>query len=369
MKNLNLLLTPFILSSCCFSQEPTHNKRPVINAMSTWSEYRVGDEWYKGQWRISPHIEHDTLKIVSYGSKESFEFKTDIDKIEFELKPNSSVDFYVKFHENAYAHTIIQYLDFKSDQLTFKNSRNTDLNTKYQTEKSDYLEKLKASYPLDFIDGKMNDTEVALQVLNWTHNQWEHDSMNSPSNPDALTILNEVNEGQRFPCFAYGIVIMDQLNALGYRARTIYLKTKDAENRKTSPGHVATEVYLEDLKKWVFVDGQFNVMPTLNGIPLNAVEFQDAITNNYDAFVLQSLSNNTVSKKKYVDFVYDYLYYFDTSLDNRYAPETIHLVNGKRSMMLVPKGAENLTYVGMWDLDMSYCFYTNSVADFYARPY
>jgi hypothetical protein len=366
--NLKLLMIFFVLSACSSSRQLTYNNSPLINAKSTYTEYRVGNDWYKGQWSIAPEIEHDTLAIVCYGSKESFEFKTDIDRIEFEVEANTSRDFYVRMDDNTYAHTIIQGTAFETNQLTFDHSRNADLEIKYQTGKSDYLEKLKQTYPLKFSKNKKNDTELVLQVLNWTNSQWNHNGNHSPSKNDAITILNEANQGQQFPCFAYAIVLRDQLSALGYQARTVYLKTKDAANSKRPPGHVATEVYLEDLQKWVFVDGQFNVMPTLNGMPLNAVEFQDAIGNHYDQFKLQSWSEETTSKKYYVDFVYDYLYYLDTSLDNRYDGEEPHLVENKRSMMLVPKGAENLTHMDFWDMDVDYCIYTNSVNDFYAKP-
>jgi len=84
---------------------------------------------------------------------------------------------------------------------------------------------------------------------------------------DAISILKEAEEGRQFPCFAFAIVLRDQLNAMGFNARTVYLKSKNARRSKYPPGHVATEVYLNDLKKWVFIDGQFNVLPILDEIP------------------------------------------------------------------------------------------------------
>ena len=37
--------------------------------------------------------------------------------------------------------------------------------------------------------------------------------------------------------------------------------------------------FLKELNKWIFIDPQFNIVPTLNGIPLNGVEFQKEIFN------------------------------------------------------------------------------------------
>ena len=365
---LLILMLSLVLNACLPSKKVTYNNKPVINANSDYTEYRIGEDWFKGYWSVAPQVEHDTLQIVCYGAKAAFEFKTDTDQIAFDIKPNTTKDFYVKMDENTYAHTIIQCVPFQTDELNFDNSNNPDFKIKYQTTKSDYLEELKTEFPLDFINDKMEDTEVVLAVMNWVHTRWTHDGNNSPSKSDAITILKEAKAGENFPCFAYSIVLRDQLTALGYNARTVYLKTKDAKNRQSPSGHVATEVYLEDLQKWVFVDAQFNIMPFLNKKPLNAVELQNAINNDYDDFELRSAAAEITSKTNYIRFVYDYLYYFDTSLDNRYEAEEKHTVNGKRSLMLVPQGAKNLTYMAFWKSEVNYCVYTNSLNNFYATP-
>lgn len=117
----------------------------------------------------------------------------------------------------------------------------------------------------------------------------------------------------------------------------------------------------------MFLDGQFNVMPSLNGKPLNGVEFQEALSKNYDRVVLLSLDK--VDKREYTDFVYDYLYYFDTALDNRLLPaDKKYKIDGKRSLMLVPTGAANPTKIGIFNTPIDYCVYTHSLNDFYAVP-
>ena len=60
---------------------------------SDYSEYRIGNDWYRGQWSIAPQVEHDTLKVLCYNSKETFEFRTDNDRIEFEIEPNTTKSF------------------------------------------------------------------------------------------------------------------------------------------------------------------------------------------------------------------------------------------------------------------------------------
>jgi len=362
-----LFLILFIIS-CSTKKEEKHNNLPVIKASKALINYKIGDLWVYGRWNIAPQIKNDTLKFTSYKQKEYFKFKTDIDSIQFEIKPNTTKNFYVLLKDSLYAHTIIQAIGFDPNQIKHDTINTSEVNIKHQTKPNQYLKELALKYPLDFLNDTMSDTEKILAILNWTNSRWKHNGGNSPSKNDAITILKEAGEGQEFPCFAYAIVLKDQLNALGYKARTVYLKTQDAEHRKSSPGHVVTEVFLNDLQKWVFLDGQFNVMPTLNGLPLNSVELQNAINNNYNQFKLESNSNEKIGKQNYVDFVYDYLFYFDTTLDNRYDEEEKFTINDKRSIMLVPSGAKNITHIDFWNLDINYCIYTNSINDFYAKP-
>ncbi|AXG71429.1 hypothetical protein KORDIASMS9_03686 [Kordia sp. SMS9] len=368
-RNIAILLGVFMMIACASDKKEIDKKPPVIKATSTETAYKVDTEWFAGRWSIAPHVAHDTLEIICYGSKAAFTFKTDIDSIQFDVKPNTSKDFYVQLNDTILAHTIITGIPFKTEAISHTNTDESTIKIKYQRGKSDYLENLKKAYPLT-LSNASNDTEKVLQVLHWTNNRWKHSGNNSPKKNDAISILQEAEAGGRFPCFAYAIVLRDQLNALGFKARTVYLKTADAKTRKNPPGHVATEVYLNDLQKWVFIDGQFDVMPSLDGVPLNAVEFQHAISTNFDKFELLSLAaeKTKTSKIGYVNFVNDYLFYLDTTLDNRYHPDSRHLVDGKASLMLVPSGAENLDHINFWEMDVNYCKYTTSANTFYAKP-
>ncbi len=364
---LGLLLGGFLATPLMAQQK--HLNKPLIFSKSERASVALGKQWYENAWRISPEIANDTLKVDVYAKSEYIGFKTDKDSIGFTMKPGESRSFYVKMGDAAPAHTIIFAKPFVWEKVAYEQqTKRNDLRLYYENPKTTYFNQLRSKYPLTQVLKKdRSDMQRVLSILNWTHHRWQHDGNNSPKANDAISILDEAKAGGRFPCFAYAIVLRDQLTAEGFAARTIYLKTKDAETRKGSPGHVATEVYLKDLQKWVFIDGQFNIMPTLKGKPLNAVEFQQAMSQNYDQVVFTS--RDQVSKRAYTDFVHDYLYYFDTALDNRQLPEAEkYQVNGKRSLMLVPVGAPNLSKIPFWDMKVDYCVYTNSLKDFYAEP-
>lgn len=346
-----------------------YQNEPLLLAKSERADVAYGKTWYVNAWRISPQIVHDTLNVKLYGKSEKISFRTDKDSISFAIKAGDTKSFYVKMGDAAAAHTLISATPYIWDKVTYsKVAKRKDLNIYYEQKDNAYFDTLRSKYPIVKVFAKeRGDMQKVLSILNWTHHQWKHDGNNSPKINTAVGILDEVKTGARFPCFAYAIVLRDQLTAHGFKARTIYLKTKDAETRKGSPGHVATEVFLNDQKKWVFIDGQFNIMPTLKGKPLNAVEFQQALSTQYDQVVMTS--RDQVDKRGYVDFVYDYLYYFDTALDNRILPaDKSYKVDGKRSLMLVPNGAPNLAKISFWNSTVDYCVYTNSLNDFYSDP-
>jgi len=361
---LSISILFLALAHQAYSQQK-FNKEQLLLASSERADISIGNDWYENRWRISPQIERDSLRLALYGKHESFAFRTDKDSLRFSIKPGETKSFYVKLGDSPPAHTFITASAYPWDKILYANvGKNKDVQLLFEKKDHAYFDSLRTSYPIaHLIDEKKSDTENVLSILNWTHHQWKHNGGNTPKGSDGISILNEARTGGRFPCFAYAIVLRDQLTAYGFPSRVLYLKTKDAEHRKGSPGHVATEVYLKDLKKWVFIDGQFNVMPMLNGKPLNAVEFQRALSHHYDR--VKIASHDTVSKRGYTEFVYDYLYYLDTALDNSIPSKKT--IEGKRSIMLVPQGAPELKSIEFWNSIVDYCIYTNNINDFYPK--
>lgn len=218
----------------------------------------------------------------------------------------------------------------------------------YQTlENSPELSILKTDYKIDSVAQKgTTELEKQLALLAWTNSRWQHNGSNEPSKSDPLTILKEAAAGNKFRCVEYGIVLRSVLAAAGFKARTLALKTKDVEITESGAGHVLTEAWSYTYQKWYLLDGQFNAVPTLNGIPLNAVEFQEAIINKEQYTIINF--NGELSKKlkrEYLQFVSPYLYYFDFKFDQRDVPANQRFsVNNKNSLMLVPKGQSSLLF-------------------------
>jgi hypothetical protein len=248
---------------------------------------------------------------------------------------------------------------------------NNDLVFKYpDTLNNSYLRQLKNDYHLlKLIENKIEDIDKVLSVLNWTHNQWRHNGSNEPSKNDALTILKEARGGKKFRCVEYGIVASTALQSLNFKARVLGLKTADVETKKYGAGHVLAEVWMPQFNKWVLIDGQFNLMPILENVPLNAVEFQQAISENKNYKLIDINGEVSMKRRKsYLSFIFDYLYYIDTKFDNRSAPSNERILyEGKSSLLLVPLGAKNPSIFQI-KYPLDYMVYTNSINDFYQKP-
>lgn len=248
-------------------------------------------------------------------------------------------------------------------------------NEKYQfiyqnIENSPDLLTIKQLYGLDSVANLGNsEFEKILHLLKWTNNRWVHSGSNEPSKSNTITILKEASEGKKFRCVEYGIVLRTVLASNDIKARTLGLKTRDVETTKYGAGHVLTEVWSTQFNKWFMLDAQFNIVPVLDNIPLNAVEFQNAIIQRKN-FKLVDIDGEVESKlaQGYMDFIPHYLYYFDYTFDQReVAYDELFKVNDKGYLMLVPLGAKKPTvFQRKWP--MNYFEYTNSMNDFYRKP-
>lgn len=259
----------------------------------------------------------------------------------------------------------IQAIDFDT------NSQNERYQFAYQSkENSPELLTIQSNYGLDGVvkTGK-TEFEQMLALLNWTNSRWEHSGSNRPSTSNTLTILEEAKTGKKFRCVEYGIVLKSVLAANDFRARTLSLKTRDVEITRLGAGHVLTEAWSGQYQKWLMLDAQFNIVPTLNGTPLNAVEFQHAIIQKKD-FKLVDFNGEVDEKKhkKYLGFVSKYLFYFDYKFDQREVVyDSLLKVNNKAVLMLVPNGAKKPVKFQR-KFEMDYLEYTSSLKDFYRKP-
>jgi hypothetical protein len=238
MKTITATWSLFFLVAFTYGQS-TYKGLPLIKAKSTQADYRIGNDWVKGRWTISPQIEFDSLLVFCHADSEAFAFYTDCDSIAFSLHPEKVHKFYVSVNDSAYALTVVKGVQPKHLQFDTK-IKDDELKFWYeQNNNNEYLNLLRSKYPIDsLIKNTKSDTEKALEILHWVHNQWQHDGSNESKKDDAISILEEAKEGKNFRCVEYGIVATACLNAVGFKARILSLMIKDVETTKYGAGHV-----------------------------------------------------------------------------------------------------------------------------------
>ena len=224
---------------------------------------------------------------------------------------------------------------------------------------------LRQEFKLDsIIKDCENDFEKTIKIQSWVQSRWKHNGDNVPEKSDALYILKEAEKGKQFRCVEYSIVAQQCLQSLGFVVRGLGLMTKDINEVKSGGGHVVNEIYLRDVKKWIMIDPQYDIITTYEGKPLNAVELQYCIANNLDFEIINP--NKTITKTEYLNWIGPYLYYFTTTIKGERIEIWDRIVGNKKQLTLYPKGAKKPKYFqNLIRINNSY--YTNSKNDFYPR--
>jgi hypothetical protein len=196
-----------------------------------------------------------------------------------------------------------------------------------------YLDSMRVRFDLDNVTANAKtDYERVRALSHWTRTRWEHNGSNEARHSDPVGILDEASTGQQFRCVEYAEVLSGALNAVGVPSRIVGLKTADSETRPSGAGHVVAEAYLRDAKRWVMVDGQWDMIPWVKGKPASALDLKKAIEAKSAAISYVSMSG--AKPAEYSRWIAPYLYYMDSRLDQR-----VGVQNDVRVLMLLPQGA------------------------------
>jgi hypothetical protein len=197
-----------------------------------------------------------------------------------------------------------------------------------------YLDSMRVRFELDGVTaGAKNDYDRVRALSRWTRTRWEHNGNTESRRKDPVGILEEAEAGQQFRCVEFATVLSGALNAMGMPARVVNLKMADAETRLSGAGHVVAEAYLRDAKRWVMVDGQWDMIPFVKGRPASALELKKAMDAKSASISYSSMSG--IKPAEYARWIAPYLYYMDAKLDQRLPGAT-----DARVLMYVPQGGK-----------------------------
>ncbi len=162
-----------------------------------------------------------------------------------------------------------------------------------------------------------NDLELLHAIIRWASSRWKHVGDNDPGTTNPLLILQQAKAGKRFRCVEFGEITVAAASAIGLPARVLKLRRKDVETAQADAGHVAAEVWLRDLGKWVFVDSQWGIIPLSGSMPLSASELAIALKDRSSDLKFYSAKESKIDQFIYPSWIAPYLYFIEYEVDQR----------------------------------------------------
>ncbi|MHB9028905.1 MAG: transglutaminase domain-containing protein [Candidatus Latescibacterota bacterium] len=118
----------------------------------------------------------------------------------------------------------------------------------------------------EMIKNSKNDLELIEKISDWANIHWGHTQPLPYPAWDAHEILDRAEKGDAFWCTFKAALFVQACNAAGLTARMLGINPFD------SAAHTVTEVYNNDLRKWMLVDPWLNCWFERDGIPMSALE-------------------------------------------------------------------------------------------------
>jgi hypothetical protein len=143
------------------------------------------------------------------------------------------------------------------------------------------LKELRERYRLDeVVSGAKTDLEIITRLAAWSSRQWKWEEwhLDQYYPPwDALEILKRLPDGKLVGgfCQQYNLVFLQAAESFGFVGREISIDSGRL-GRPTKVGHEAVEIWSNQFKKWIWIDGTmaYYAVDDLTGVPLDLWEIR-----------------------------------------------------------------------------------------------
>jgi hypothetical protein len=143
------------------------------------------------------------------------------------------------------------------------------------------LKQLRKEYNLDeVVQGAHNELELMLRLAQWACNYWDWPNHISECYPpwDALEILKPYRDGKPTGgfCLQFNLVLLQACESFGFVGRVVSISPGSWYERLGGGGHEIVELWSNEWKKWVYVDGAlaWYIVDEKTGVPLSVWELR-----------------------------------------------------------------------------------------------
>ncbi|MEN0054658.1 MAG: hypothetical protein AAGC65_13375 [Mucilaginibacter sp.] len=242
------------------------------------------------------------------------------------------------------------YKNYKHVQELSKTGpyNNTDAQTfpdfTYQSASNAQLAELRKTFNLDSVAGAGSQTDKAIRLLNWFHNQVPHQDTLNIDSLNAMNVIafyrtHKVGQG----CYVLSIGMNDVFLSMGFKSRSVICFS--GAYPVAHGGHVVNALYIDSLNKWIYMDPQENAyMKDEKGVFLSVTEVRQRIIDGRP-IILNSTANyhNIPTKKEeYVyTFLAEHLYRMICPVVSEYNSQTITKGKVFTYVELLPEGSKD----------------------------
>lgn len=345
-------LTILLLVTTVYSN--AQKNLPLIKANSKKVNIKIDgksvyEDFNNSWWEIAPTVKPDIYTTDKLGSKISFH--TDIDSISTEINEDTKFDFIIlRKKDTAYTQILYvePYLKTLQKAAIYDTTQKREIpNFTYLKENDKQLKKLRKDFKLDSIAGGGNDVSKLLNMMHWVHNLIRHDgSSDNPTLKNAIDLIKVCTSEKRgVNCRMMATVLNECFLSMGYKSRMVTCMPKPLN---FDDCHVINTVYLENEKRWIWLDPTFDAyVMDETGKLLGIQEVRERLIAN-KPLILNPEANwnrkNSQSKEYYLfTYMAKNLYRLEVPLHSTFNYETQE--NGKviESVQLLPLDGINQT--------------------------
>jgi hypothetical protein len=127
----------------------------------------------------------------------------------------------------------------------------------YQSPDDPHLLEIRKTYHLDSIAGDGNEISRVIRLLQWFHDEVPHSDVKPLEVLTAKNIIDTYRSTKYAAgCYPLSVAMNEIFLSMGIKSRTVICFS--AKYPTPEGGHVINSVYIDSLKKWIYIDPQEN---------------------------------------------------------------------------------------------------------------